>query len=100
MKVVFADTYYYLARASLRDTGHEGRAATFSRGYHGGVLTTFLGSARKWADALASPDQRRLFVAILADLKRDPHTTIVPPTQLLFGAGCDLYSDARTRTGA
>ena len=44
-------------------------------------------------DALASPDQRRLFVAILADLKRDPHTTIVPPTQLLFGAGCDLYSE-------
>jgi uncharacterized protein len=90
MKVVFADTYYYLALTSRRDVGHE-RAAAFSRTYRGRVLTT------PWvltevADALASPDQRRLFVAILADLKNDPHSTIVSPTDELFEAGCDLYS--------
>jgi len=33
MRVVFADTYYYLALASRCDTGHE-RAAEFSREYH------------------------------------------------------------------
>ena len=90
MKVVFADTYYYLALASRRDAGHE-RAVAFSRAYRGHVLTT------PWvltevADALASPDQRRLFVAILADLKRDAHCTVVAPTNQLFEAGCDQYS--------
>jgi predicted nucleic acid-binding protein len=90
MKVVFADTYYYLALASRRDAGHES-AVTFSRGYRERVLTT------PWvltevADALASPDQRRLFVAVLADLKRDPQSTIVAPTNQLFEAGCNLYS--------
>ena len=90
MKVVFADTYYYLALASRQDAGHE-RAATFSRGYYGRVVTT------PWvltevADALASPEQRQLFIAILEDLKRDPHCTTVAPTQELFDAGCDLYS--------
>jgi len=90
MKVVFGDTYYYLAMASRRDAGHE-RALAFSRAYHGRVLTT------PWvltevADALASPDQRLVFVALLADLKRDANTTIVTPTSELFKAGCDLYS--------
>ena len=90
MKVVFADTYYYLALASAGDAGHA-RAATFSRAYHGRVLTT------SWVltevgDALASPNQRHVFVAMLADLKKDAHTTIVAPTSELFDAGCDLYS--------
>jgi uncharacterized protein len=90
MKVVFADTYYYLALASRHDAGHQ-RAAAFSRAYHGRVLTT------PWvltevADALASPDQRGLFVAMLADLKADPHTIVVAPTSELFEAGCDRYS--------
>jgi len=90
MRIVFADTFYYLALASRRDAGHE-CAAAFSRTYHGRVLTT------PWvltevADALASPDQRGLFVALLADLKMDAHTTILIPTSELFEAGCDLYS--------
>ena len=98
MKTVFADTYYYLALASRSDVGHD-RAEAFSRDYHGRVLTT------PWvltevADALASSDQRCLFVAMLADLKSDVHTTIVAPTVELFEAGCDLYSlNAQTRTG-
>lgn len=90
MKVVFADTYYYLALVSPHDAGHE-RAAAFSRTYHGRVLTT------PWvltevADALASPDQRQVFVAMLADLKSDANTTIVVPTSQLFDGGCHLYS--------
>ena len=95
MPVVFADTYYYLALVSPRDAGHE-RAAAFSRAYHGRVLTT------PWvltevADALASPVQRGLFVAMLADLKSDTHTTVVAPTIELFEAGCDLYSQRRDK---
>jgi uncharacterized protein len=90
MKMVFADTYYYLALISPNDAGHE-RAAMFSRGYHGRVLTT------PWvltevADALASSVQRILFVRLLTDLQRDVHTTIVDPVRELFEAGCDLYS--------
>ena len=96
MTVVFADTYYYLALVSPRDAGHE-RAAAFSRTYHGRVLTT------PWvltevADALASPVQRGLFVAMLADLKSDTHTTVVAPTIELFEAGCDLYSQRRDKS--
>ena len=90
MKVVFADTYYYLALAGRRDAGHD-RAEAFSRTYHGRVLTT------PWvltevADALASSDQRRLFVALLADLKSDAHSTIVASRNELFESGCLLYS--------
>jgi len=90
MNLVCADTYYYLALTSESDAGHE-RAVEFSRAYHGRVLTT------PWvltevADALASPDQRRMFVALLADLKSDANTVIVVPTGELFEAGCDLYS--------
>jgi uncharacterized protein len=90
MKGVFADTYYYLALVSRRDAGHD-RAEAFSRNYYGHVLTT------PWvltevADALASSDQRRLFVALRADLNRDVHTTVVAPTIELFEAGCQLYS--------
>jgi uncharacterized protein len=89
MKCVFADTFYYLAMLSRRDAAHQ-QVAAFSRTYHGRVLTT------PWvltevADALASPEQRRLFVALLSDLKRDPNTTVVLPTSELFEAGCDLY---------
>jgi predicted nucleic acid-binding protein len=95
MRVVFADTYYYLALANGRDAAHE-RALTFSRTYHGRVLTT------PWvltevADALASPDQRHLFVAMLADFKKDPHTSIVAPSWDLFRAGCDLYSQRQDK---
>jgi hypothetical protein len=90
MKVVFADAYYYLALASKRDAGHE-RAIAISRDYRGDVLTT------PWvltevADALAAPDQRHVFVAMLADLKSDAHTTLVAPTSRLFHAACELYS--------
>jgi predicted nucleic acid-binding protein len=90
MKAVFADTYFYLALTSKSDAGHE-RAAAFSRAYHGHVLTT------PWVltevgDALASPDQRHVFVAMLAGLAKDADTTIAAPTSELFDAGCDLYS--------
>jgi uncharacterized protein len=90
MKTVFADTYYYLALASRRDAGHT-RATSFSRTYHERVLTTAW-VLTEVADALASPDQRRLFVALLADLKGDAHTIIKLPTSDLFDAGCNLYS--------
>jgi predicted nucleic acid-binding protein len=90
MRLVFADTYYYLALASRGDAGHT-RAAAFSRAYHGRVLTT------PWVltevgDALASPSQRHVFTAIVADVKQDANTTIVAPTSELFDAGCTLYS--------
>ena len=90
MNAVFADTYYYLALVSRRDAGHQ-RAAAFSRTYSGSVLTTAW-VLTEVADALASPDQRGLFVALLGDLKRDPQTTVAEPTIELFAAGCDLFS--------
>ena len=64
----------------------------------GAVLTT------PWvltevADALSSPDQRHVFVAMLADLKGDSNTILVPPTSELFYAGCDLYSPRSDEAG-
>lgn len=91
MKVVFADTYYYLALTSRSDAGHS-RAVAFSHAYHGRVLTT------PWVltevgDALASTDLRRLFIALLHDVKRDVHVTVVDPANELFEEGCKLYSE-------
>lgn len=87
---VFADSYYYLAFVNERDAGHE-RVIEFSRAYMGGSVTT------EWvltevADALSAPDQRQIFLELLAQLRSESGLMIVEASRELFDRGVDLFS--------
>ncbi len=45
------------------------------------------------ADALAAPQQRPVFAALLERLLADAAVTIVPPSQELFERGVELFND-------
>jgi predicted nucleic acid-binding protein len=90
MNTVFADSYYYLAFVNDRDSGHE-RAVDFSRSYRGCTLTT------EWvltevADALSAPEQRGVFLELLAQLRDHAGLTIVEASHELFDRGITLFS--------
>jgi uncharacterized protein len=90
MKTVFADTFYYLAFVGERDSQHD-RALQFSREYVGRTVTTAW-VVTEVADALAAPDQRPNFLALLELLRADTALTIVPPSESLFQRGLELYA--------
>ena len=63
MKAAFADTYYYLALLSESDSAHED-ALRQSRNFSGRTITTAW-VLTEVADALASPELRFLFPALI-----------------------------------
>ena len=92
MKMVFADTFYYIAFLSPSDLAHE-QTRAFTQNYSGKMITT------EWvltelADGLAAPVTRQRCGAFIDWLRRDMDITIVPATTDLFNAGLSLY---RTR---
>lgn len=89
MKVVFADTYYYLALLNPRDAAHA-RALAISATLSGRLVTTSY-VLTEAADALAAPPDRPRFLALLATLEADPDVTIVPASEDLFRRGIELY---------
>ena len=89
MTDVFADTFYYLARLSQEDSAHD-RAIELSRQITGRVVTT------SWvltevADALNAPHQRAMASLLYDALRKDPRVTIVPPGQVVYELGWELY---------
>jgi uncharacterized protein len=76
MKLVFADSYYYIALLNPADAGHSA-AVAFMHSYHHRIITTH------WVivevgDALSrSPTLRRTFSAFIKHLSRSPNTTII-----------------------
>lgn len=90
MKNVFGDTFYYLAVVNPDDSAHE-RAMALSNRISGNVITTAW-VLTEVADALAGPERRSAFLALLATLRSDPEVIIVAPDEALFEAGIHLYS--------
>jgi uncharacterized protein len=45
------------------------------------------------ADALSAPPFRPSFLRLLAALRKDPASTVVPPTAALFEAGVSLFAE-------
>jgi predicted nucleic acid-binding protein len=91
MKVVFADSYYFLAGVNKYDVGHT-KALSFARSFRGRFITT------EWVlsevgDALAQPRDRPAYLAILQSLRNDVQTTIVEASHQLFVAGVELYAE-------
>lgn len=90
MRVLFADTYYYLAMVNDTDAGYR-RAMEFSETFHGLTLTTEF-VLTEVADALSSQLQRPAFIELLDSLVNDPTVTIIAASHELFDQGVDLYS--------
>jgi predicted nucleic acid-binding protein len=89
MRVVFADTFYYLAILSPRDSAHA-RALAVGPTLSGRLVTTSY-VLIEVADALAALPDRPRFLALLSALEGDPNVTIVPASEDLFHRGVDLY---------
>lgn len=90
MKVVFADTFFFLAAVNARDAAHE-RAITFSSRHQGGIVTT------DWvllevANTLAAGRNRAAFLELLASLREDPRVQIVALDALWQQRGLELYA--------
>ena len=76
MKPLFADTFYFLALLSPDDPAH-GKAVSVTAKLRARMVTT------AWvlvevADAMAAPENRGLFVALLDGLNNNPNVTIAP----------------------
>ena len=89
MKVVYADTYYFLALAVESDAAHE-TALRFLQSNSTEVVTS------DWilvevADALSRPRHRRLTQRLLEALRSDPRVTIVNANRHHLDAAIDLY---------
>ena len=91
MKLIFADTYYYLALLNPRDSAHAMAVSLSQRG-SGKMITT------EWvltevADAFAAPSLRPAFLALLDSLEADEDVQTVRATRELFSRGIELYRD-------
>ena|SRR5436309_902266 len=89
MKPLFADTFYYLALLSSDDPSHDD-SIELTRELSSPMVTTAW-VLTELGDALAAPENRGLFVGFLDGLRRNPHVTIVPPSQDLFEKAVNLY---------
>ena len=89
MNAVFADTYYYLGLLNPRDSAH-GPALAASRRLTGHLVTTHW-VLMEVADALANPQDRPKFLALLEQLEADTTVTIVSASDDLFRRGVDIY---------
>jgi predicted nucleic acid-binding protein len=89
MRVVFADSFYFLALLIDRDAAHA-RASQFAREFQGRLFTT------EWvltelADGLAASAHRRILAAFRSDLKTSKSVTVVKYSSALLTAGVELY---------
>jgi uncharacterized protein len=87
---LFADTQYFLALLNRNDAAHT-RAVELAETLANPILTT-LWVLTEVGDALAAPQLRSRFAALLANLRADPYCTILPPTKAAFDEGVILFS--------
>jgi predicted nucleic acid-binding protein len=90
MRVVFGDTFYFLAIHNPADEAHARATALAPTLRDASVITTGW-VVTEFADALADPDNRLACVAFIDDLMRNPQVEVIPPTAELLQRGLDLY---------
>ena len=90
MTAIFADTSFYIALVSARDTYH-GDAITLSATYRGDIVTTeyVLLELGNYLGSLS----RRGFLNLVNVLRQEPQTDIVPSSPALFAQGLELYAE-------
>ena len=90
MRIVFADTSFYVAALSPRDVHHP-RAEAFGRGFRGRVATTEYVLVEAATFFCAAP-QRSTFLGLLQALQNDPEVAIVPSSSDLWRRGVALFA--------
>jgi predicted nucleic acid-binding protein len=88
--VTFVDTGYWLALAVRSDALHEHAAALSAR--YRGPLTTTEPVLLEVGDALARVPLRSFAARLLAEIRSDPRTEVVPLTPDLFERAVRLYT--------
>lgn len=91
MTPCFADTFYFLAMLNPQDEDHA-RVKAFNATLRRPLVTTTW-VLTEVADAMAAPQNRRLFTNFLSKLQSDHRATIAPTTDELFEEGVALYDD-------
>src|SRR5688572_33488905 len=91
MKVVFVDTFYFLALLNERDPAHE-RAIAASREPERSFLTTEF-VLLELADALSKPPLREEFKAVYRLVQSAALFRVVPASSELIRRGLALYSE-------
>ena len=89
MRVVFADTVYYVAVVNPRDALHHS-ARSFAASYTGRMVTTEF-VLIEVANFFSRPNARLAFRDLVRELQADPDTEIVPASTELFARGFDLF---------
>jgi hypothetical protein len=89
MKVVFADTFNYLAWVNPMDAAHSA-ARQFASGYRGSIVTT-TGVLLEVGDALCRSANRRSFLTVLEEIQDDSTTTLLQIEKGLLNRGIDFY---------
>ena len=92
MKIVFADTSFYVAALSPRDVNHT-RAESVGRSVRGRVVTTEY-VLLEVATSFCGAANRPVFLGLLQTLQKDPEVVIVPASSDLWQRGIALF-DAR-----
>jgi predicted nucleic acid-binding protein len=90
MRVIFADTSYYIALLQRSDDLHS-QAVRFSDTYRGRVVTTAWVLA-ELGNYLSPINSRASFVTLVAILRKSPYVSIIQPNSRYFDAGLELYS--------
>lgn len=91
MTPFFADTFYYLALINPRDAAHE-RVINLAQSLFTSTVTTAW-VLTEVADAFSHSQNRRLFLVLEESLRASPLVTVVAPSEELFRAGIELYSE-------
>ena len=86
---VFADTYYFLALLSARDSAHQ-RAVQFTHSFMGQVLTTAW-IITEVADGMTTAAERARFIAFFDRLAKNAAVVIEPSSSALFDQGIEMY---------
>ena len=91
MNAAFADTSFYIAFANPRDRWHTAAIAWASR-WRGILITTdyvFL----ELGNHLSDPVDRPLFMRLIAIIKHDNKTRVIPASPELLQAGVTLFGN-------
>jgi predicted nucleic acid-binding protein len=86
---VFADTFYFLALLSARDSAHQ-RAVQFTQSFSGRLLTTTW-VITEVADGMGTAAERSQFVAFFDRLAQNPAVTMEPSSSALFEQWMAMY---------
>jgi uncharacterized protein len=90
MTSAFADASFYIALASPRDQKHA-VASEFAGTFTGRVVTTEC-VLTEVGNYLSHPAHRLKFLELVARLRADRETTIVPSSSVLWDRGLEFYA--------